>query len=251
MVQRNRLKSALFVAIGVLIMGVTTPGAAADQHSTLDFSGYTWSVRSGSGGPGPNDWDADHVWLDEHGYLHLKIAKVDGRWRCAEVTTTQRLGFGRYQFQVSGALDRLDRNVVLGLFNYPTPDVGADASNEIDIEFARWGNPAYPPGNYTVWPAQAGLPPRHAAFDFNLPDAASTHRFTWTAASILFQSFAGYRNNQHIELARRLFQPKAYEKRIPQNPLPVHINLWLYRGLAPTDDQPVEVVIRRFGFRAE
>ena len=49
------------------------------------------------------------------------------------------LGFGRYQFQVIGRIDQLDPNVVLGLFKYPTPDVGPDGTNEIDIEFAQWG----------------------------------------------------------------------------------------------------------------
>ncbi|TAN71160.1 MAG: hypothetical protein EPN17_02285 [Methylobacter sp.] len=230
---------------------VTTPSNAAAQNQILSFSGYTWRVRSGYGGPGPNDWDTANVWLDKKGYMHLKISKVDGRWRCAEVETTQHLGFGRYQFQVIGALDRLDRNVVLGLFNYPTQDIGVDASNEIDIEFANWGNPDYPPGNYTVWAAEANLKPRHYAFDFSLPSATSTHRFTWTKESVYFQSLSGRRNNNLAEFAHWTFHPKAYEQLIPQNPLPIHINLWLYQGQEPTDNQPVEIVIKQFSFIPE
>jgi hypothetical protein len=37
-------------------------------------------------------------------------------------------------FQTNGRLDLLDDNVVLGLFNYPTEDVGPDGTHELDIE---------------------------------------------------------------------------------------------------------------------
>jgi hypothetical protein len=33
---------------------------------------------------------------------------------------------------------------------------------------------------------------------------------------------------------------------IPQTPLPLHFNLWLFRGKAPLDGKPVEVVIHSF-----
>jgi len=109
------------------------------QAKDIEFGGYTWAVRSGRGGPGPNVWDENNVWMDTSTNLHLKISQRDGKWSCAEVTMKKRLGFGRYQFQTTGRLDRVDDNVVLGLFNYPTGDVGQDGTHEIDIEFARWG----------------------------------------------------------------------------------------------------------------
>lgn len=37
----------------------------------IRFGGYTWTVRSGRGGPGPNAWDAKNVWLDAATNLHL------------------------------------------------------------------------------------------------------------------------------------------------------------------------------------
>ena len=80
----------------------------------------------------------------------------------------KRLGFGRYQFQISGRIDRFDDNVVLGLFNYPTGDVGPDATHEIDIEFARWGDAKNPIGNYTVWPVEKSLKQVSKSFPFDL-----------------------------------------------------------------------------------
>ena len=82
-------------------------------------------------GPGPNNWDENNVWVDQDGYLHLKLTKQGDRRYCAEVLTKDRLGFGRHQFRVVGRVDRLDPKVVLGLFNYPTPDVGPDSSGPV------------------------------------------------------------------------------------------------------------------------
>ncbi len=225
-----------------------TPTPLVD-NGNIRFSGYEWEVRdSGLSGPGPNLWDGDNVWLDETGDLHLKITHADDGWHCAEVTMTQRLGFGTYQFQVIGRIDLLDPNVVLGLFNYPTEDVGPDATNEIDIEFARWGNQDADNGSYTVWPVQAGLSQTSKSFPFTLSGTYTTHRFTWRSDEIFFQSLAGHRDDAENLIADWHYEPEDAAQHISQQPMPVHINLWLFQGQAPTDGQEVEIVIHKFTF---
>ena len=145
------------------VLTAVTLMSATVEATDIAFSGYNWTIRpSGRGGPGPNNWDPTNVFVDANGYLHLKITQNKSKWSCAEVyttvspnTNTGRLGFGRYQFQTGSRIDTLDPNVVLGLFNYPTSDVGPDGTNEIDIEYARWGNASWPNGNFTVWPVFA------------------------------------------------------------------------------------------------
>ena len=226
--------------------GTTTSAGGFDEvtiseshgnGTELTFSGYTWEIRSGTGGPGPNNWSSSNAWVDAEGHLHLRLSKVGNAWYCAEVTTTQRLGFGTYQFKIKGRVDLLDKNVVLGLFNYPTSDVGPDATNEIDIEFARWGNAAYPNGNFTVWPAQEGLSPAEHTFLSVLGDS-STHQFTWAEDKVSFNS-AGVTWE---------YSPTDYHARISSQPMPVHINLWLYAGHAPSDGEEVEIEITEFSF---
>lgn len=234
--------------VGSIFLFSRHTSATAAQPTTLTFSGYTWEVRAGYGGPGPNYWEPANAWVDEQGHLHLRLAYQDGQWRCAEVTLTTALGFGRYQFYVEGPLDALDPNVVLGLFDYPTPDIGPDGTNEIDIEFARWGNAANPPGNYTVWPAQAGLNNRTQPFDFSLSGSYTTQRFIRQSQSVRFQSLHGHRNNNANQFAGWLFHPRDPLRRIPQAPLPVHLNLWLFQGQPPQNNQPVEIVIHAFSF---
>src|ERR1035441_5438988 len=91
-----------------LLAGLFLALSVSTQAKDIESGGYTWAVRSGRGGPGPNAWDENNAWLDTSTNLHLKISQRDGRWACAEVTMRKRLGFGRYQFQVSGPLDHLD-----------------------------------------------------------------------------------------------------------------------------------------------
>ena len=234
------LLAGIFLALGFSIQG-----------KDIEFGGCTWAVRSGFGGPGPNAWDENNVWLDASTNLHLKISHRDEKWSSAEVTMKKRLGFGCYQFQVQGGVDRFDDNVVLGLFNYPTGDVGPDATHEIDIEFARWGVGSNPMGNYTVWPALKSLKQVSKPFPFSLRGDQTTHRFIWSRDQVKFLSFQGYRDDDRDQINAWVYGPSEPSQRISQQPMPVHINLWLFRGLAPKNGREVEVIIHAFKFMPE
>jgi hypothetical protein len=211
----------------------------------LQFSGFEWDVRqAGVGGPGPNHWEPANVGVDAAGRLHLKLRRKGGVWYGCEVTLRRRLGFGAYEFIVEGPVDRLDRNVVLGLFNYPTPDVGVDGTHEIDVEFSHWGNPAAPILNYTVWPADPALKPDGKAFRLTLPGGVGVHRFDWAETQVVFETRAGEANGAPVH--RFVFAPADPKRRISQAPEPVHMNLWCFQGRPPTDGREVEIIIRSF-----
>lgn len=246
-----KFKTIFWGLLLVLVLGVSQAFAlppAASALTTLTFSGYKWNVRSGQGGPGPNNWRSANVWVDANGWLHLKISKINGQWYAAELTSQKFFGFGRYQFQVIGRVDQFDRNIVLGLFNYPTASIGPDGTNEIDIEYSHWGNPAYPIGNFTVWPAQVGLTPRSHTFNLTLANANTTQRFTWASNHILFQGLRGFTDTNTGQYAAWNYAPVAYLDHIPQHAMPVHLNLWLFQGNAPVNGLPVEIIIKSFKF---
>lgn len=206
--------------------------------------------KSGDGlGPGPCNWSAADAWVDGKGWLHLKLTQQGGTWYAAEIESVKRFGFGRFQFYVIGQIDKLDQNVVLGLFNYPTPDVGVDGTNEIDIEIARWGTPAWPNLNFTVWPARAGVATSSKTYFFSLNGTYTTQRFTWRGSGVLFQSLYGHRNDDTNEIARWNFAPHSPARAIPQKPMPLHLNLWLFDGKPPADGKPVEIVVKAFSYR--
>ena len=228
-------------------------GASAHAQTTIQFSGYVWDVRPAEiGGPGPNHWDPSCVRVDSLGRLHLRLTHRNGQWQCAEVSTQKSFGFGRYEFEVAGPLDKFDPNIVLGLFDYPNPGQGPDGTNEIDIEYSRWGKPAALPASTTIYPAtaaQAKLGPPAVSYAFPVPPGLSdtTQCSTRTARSVRIQCRRGHSPTKTGDYARWLFHP-SNPQRLPQSPLPVHINLWLFQGEPPVNGQGVEVVVKRFTF---
>jgi hypothetical protein len=235
--------------IAAAVMATCCTSALA---KTIYFAGYNWTAKSGNNiGPGPNRWDEDNVWIDQNGYLHLVLTSRDGQWYCSQVSMVDRLGFGRYQFWVTGRIDQLDPNVVFGLFNYPPSDVGPDGTHEIDIEFARWGKPQAPIGNYTVWPATKGLNSAHHPFAVELSGDNTTQRFIWGRTSVTFQSLVGHSNDNSGQLAIWRYQPRDPAGFIGDEPMPVEINLWLFKGQPPKNGQRIELVVRSFSFTPE
>lgn len=242
--------------LGLCLGGVVLASRLADAQNapgarSVTFADRTWSVRAGHGGPGPNTWDPRNVGVDPEGHLHLAVRQTGDGWSCAEITLQERLGPGRYTFVVQGPIDRFDENLVLGLFNYPTREVGPDATHEIDIEFARWGRPTNPIGNYTVWPVEKGTRPASKTYEFRLTGSVSTHEFDWRPDRVVYRSWQGalpFSADQ--EIARWEFAPPDPRKRIANQPMPVHLNLWLFQGRPPRDGREVEVVVHSFRFEA-
>ena len=234
------------VAAVLMVAGLMS--ASVSEAKTLQFSGMTWTVRpNGVGGPGANTWCEDNAFVDANGDLHLRITLSKGnKWCSAEIVSVQRFGHGTFQFQLRSRVDLLDRNVVLGLFTYPTPDVGPDASNEIDIEFARWGDARNDMLNYTAWPVQPSLGPIGRTYPLALQGDLSTHRFTWRPTYIRYQSTHGHHDDNRFPIADWTFAPADPSRRIAQSAMPVHMNLWLFTR--PSNRKPVEVVIRQFRY---
>jgi hypothetical protein len=217
--------------------------------STLSFSGYTWDIKdsgTGAAGPGPNNWSSSNAFVDANGYLHLKLTKVSNAWYCAEVTSTQNFGYGTYQWDVEGRIDTLDKNVVFGLFNYS----GVDGRDEMDIEFAKWGNAANNNTNYTIYPAQSASSPAdwHTTFNTTLSGGTyTTQRFTRNSSnSVFFQQLGGFQtgNTNQIDSVTCYNPPNS----ISTLSMPVHMNLWLFQGSAPTNNSQVELIIHSFTF---
>ena len=155
--------------------------AAAHAATPFVWKGHTWQVTSGAMA-GVANGSPSNVSVDGSGYLHLKITNTSGTWTASELFTTDNLGFGTYQWQVDGPIDVYDKNVVLGLFPYgPAAGIGKDGTNEIDIEFSRWGQANGPNADWTDYPL-SGTTQGETSFSFSLDGGTlSTSRFVWTS----------------------------------------------------------------------
>jgi hypothetical protein len=241
------VRGGLTVWLALSVLG----GAPAARAATLAWKGHTWQVTSG-GMAGVCQGDPNNVTVDAAGYLHLKISHNNGVWSSSELFTTDKLGFGTYQWQVDGPIDTLDRNVVLGLFPYgPAAGIGADGTNEIDIEYSRWGQANGPNGDWTNYPASGSMI-GELSYTFSLNGATlSTSRFVWSSTSIVDSLFGGL---QSIDGTAGLIKTWTYAPpnptvNIPQQALPLGMNLWCFNA-PPSDGNPVEIVIRDFTFAA-
>lgn len=224
---------------------------AAHAATPFVWKGHTWKVTSG-GMAGVADGSPSNVSIDSSGYLHLKITSTAGTWTASELFTTDNLGFGTYQWQVDGPIDVYDKNVVLGLFPYgPAAGIGKDGTNEIDIEFSRWGQANGPNADWTDYPS-SGTTQGEMSFSFSLGGGTlSTSRFVWTSTSIEDFLMTGI---QPIGSTTGLVKSWTYAPanamvNIPQQAMPLGINLWCFA--IPSDAKDEEVVIRDFEFVAE
>jgi hypothetical protein len=216
--------------------------------ATINWKGHTWDVTAG-GMAGVCQGNAANIAIDTDGYLHMKITNNGGTWTAAEIFTTDKIGFGTYQWQIDGPVDKLDKNVVVGLYPYgPQAGIGVDGQNEIDIEYARWGNASYPNGNYTVYPP-TGTGSSETTFDFTLTGTYTTSRFTWSSTKIDFVTIGGFEplGSTAGLIKAWTFAPATPATMLPQQALPLGMNLWCYQG-APANGQNVEIIVRDFTF---
>lgn len=224
------------------------PEAKAEEglQRTFSFSGFEW-IAEGSGperrSPGSNFYSSSekNVWVDSRGDLHLKITKRKGTWYCAKVTLKNSCGYGRYTFHINSRIDRLDKNVVGGLFTY------LDDLNEIDIEFARWGTGDNDNAQFAVQPAQ--IEGNIYRFSLDLKNKKSTHIIDWKSDTIYFSSYGGFHSSRPSE--KKIISEWSYTgDHIPaEGEEKVMINLWLYNGLPPANNREAEMVIKAVEIR--
>lgn len=241
---------ALLTAFPILIL---VEHVLAKDQKTIEWSGYTWTVKnSGTSkwGPGQNYWSSDKrdVWVDSRGRLHLKVVKRNGKWYSTELINEKTLGYGTYRFLITGRPDKLDPNLVLGLFTYDedSEDVKEKKYREIDIEFAKWGQVNGLNSSYTVLPYT--MPENFLAFSTKLNSNYSTHSFTWTQKSINFKSY-GHKSFKNPGNSSLLKNWSYKGKDIPDSKNEkVHINFWQFEGKAPMNKKSAEIIIDRFVF---
>jgi hypothetical protein len=241
--RRRILTLSCFTVVVVVLCG---PAAGA---RTITWSGRSWDVKdSGAGvvGPGPNRFSdsARTVWVDGRGRLHLRIEFRHGHWYSAEVVATEATGYGTYDWRVVGRAADLDPNVVLGLFTWD--EASGDHHREIDIEWSRWGRRRGTNAGFTVQPYTHDG--NGHAFDIRRGAGARlTQAFDWGADQVRFWSILGHRPPPATGWVDERWTYRGPDVP-PEGEAHARINLWLFRGDAPTDGADVEIVLRAFTF---
>jgi hypothetical protein len=217
------------------------PTAAPTPTKTLHFSGYDWIVRTAASNRAGtrNSFDPANAWTDERGVLHLRIARSQGKWTCAEVKLTRSLGYGTYMFTVRDT-SQFEPSVVLTLLTWD--GLGTERSRrELDVEISRWGYRENTNAHYVVQPYF--IPANIVRF--RVPGGILTHSFKWEPGQVTFSTVAG---SQAAEGGR------AINRHIFTSGVPaaggdaVRINLYVFnKGQIPLQHE-TEVVVEKFEF---
>ena len=180
--------------------------------------------------------------------MKLRRSPLTGGWTCAELYTNTRFSFGTFRWFVEGPIDKLDTNVVLGLFTYG----GADGTNEIDIEVARWGRREPEASNffYTVYPDTLGAAkPVSSGTRLSLQGTYTTHQFIWSRENVALQIQGGFKNQTDVKNDIFAYKtPSNFSSAMPYITAPIHMNLWSFQGKPPIDGQEVEIIIHGFTY---
>ena len=228
------------VALVKIVKGLGEPQFAPTKP--LHFSGYDWKVRtieSDRGGMN-NLYSGDNAWVDSEGALHLRIAKQQDQWSCAEVVLDRSLGYGDYVVTVRGA-SKFEPAAVLSMTTFD--DSGGDQYyREMDVEMGRWGNAV------SKTNAQYGIQPFYIpgnVFAFNIPDGTLTHSMKWESGRVSFKTWRGV----SISPSNSVVAEHEFTSGIPS---PGQERLQLLFYVVPSERHPMqqgnEVVIERFQY---
>jgi len=242
------MANTLFIRMA--ICSILLPAFQCVQAQTITWAGHTWKVTSG-GMAGVASGNPANVEINPDGYLHLQIAKREGKWTAAELFTTDNMGFGTYQWVIQGDVYNMDRTTVLGLFTYgPTHHIGADAENEIDIEFSQWNKTCHGcDADFTVYPSTGNRKPNGvSSWEDNFQVSSgnvTTARMEWSSDRVVFTLMNGV---HPLGSGADVIKTETYSSNttnIPQTAAPVGINLWCFKE-TPSRNQ--SAIIRDFRF---
>ena len=225
---------------GEVVAVKTVQGAQWEaSQKALQFSGYEWHVRNvGSNRGGrENKYDSANAWTDSNGFLHLRIANNGGQWSCAEVKLLRSLGYGSYRFVVRD-VSQLEPAAVLSIFTWDDADAGQN-HREMNIEMARWGDPASKNAQFVVQPYYV---PANVV-RFNVPAGVLTHSFRWDPGRVAFKTFHGSATPGPT-LADHVFTSGV--------PTPggesIHLDLFIFGNAKDPLQKDAEVVIEKFEY---
>jgi hypothetical protein len=225
------------VRASTLVKG-TGPAVAP---KTLHFSGYEWIVQEAENDTAgeTQSYEPGNAWVDQKGYLHVRMGERDGHWYGAELHTARSFGYGSYRFVVQNS-GQLDASGTLRFFLYDLLIAKESRNDELDIEISRWDNQSVTNARYVVQPFYvAGNSEK-----FNVPAGELTHLLQWEPGKASFKTMRGT-----LDPSKQTVDEKVFTAGVP---VPanhkVYIDLLDFLHSRHPSKQPTEVVIEKFDY---
>jgi hypothetical protein len=226
---------------GDAVLAVASVEGALLQRSpgkTLSFSGYEWEVRQtvSDAGGSRNVYDPANAWVDNSGFLHLRIGRDGSGWTSGEVNLTRSLGYGSYRFVIRD-IALLEPAEILAISTWD--DSGP--AREMNIEIGRWGEPGTKNVQYVVQPYYV---PANVV-RFLAPPGIHTFSFNWEPGRVAFRTVRG----SGSILKTNAVAEHVFTSGVPSsgNEL-IHINHYVFQNRRNPLQHGSEVVIEKFEY---
>lgn len=222
------------------ILAVTiAEGSILSQSTprTIHFGGYEWEVRQAASDRGGtrNVYDAQNAWIDDSGFLHLRLAKRKGEWTSAEVSLQRSWGYGSYRFAVRD-ISHLEPAAVFSIFTWD--DTGQP--REMDLEISRWGEPGGKNAQYVVQPYYV---PANAV-RFFAPPGLLTHTLLWAPGRATFRTMRGSASG-----AGEIVDEHTFTSGVPSpGNETIHMNLYRFDNKVNPLRRECEVIVEKFEY---
>jgi hypothetical protein len=205
-------------------------------HEKIGFSGFDWDVyrvpKDTLGILYPNS--PSNVWVDQKGWLHLRITKEKEGWTGAEIQLTRSLGYGTYSFLIHESSE-LEPATVLGVQSWDPLDAG-QYHRSFDFLLGQFGDPAIKNAQYSMLPFNV---PENV-YRFAIPRGTFMHSIRWEQGRLSFQT-------QAIAGPSRVIAEHAFTSGVPTSGGErIHINLFAYGRSKVPQKNAAEVTIEKF-----
>ncbi|MEO8596064.1 MAG: glycoside hydrolase family 16 protein [Candidatus Solibacter sp.] len=219
---------------GDVLAVAMVPGGKQPPSPMASFGGREWRLRDApSGRGGRNVYDPANISVDGQGAMHLRISKTESDWSCSEVSLTQSLGYGTYEFVVRD-LGQLEPAAVFGIFTYDYAG-GPQKNREMDIEISRWGDPSNKNAQYVLQPYYVAA----NVHRFKIPSGPLKFTLRWEHDRATFRTMRGAST-----LAEHVFTAGVPSPGIES----IRMVLYVYRDAGVKLQKPAEVVIEQFTY---
>ncbi len=251
----------------------------SDSGRMIHFAGQQWFVSESYGtkiSPGSNYFSSSekNVSVGDDDTLHLTL-RYDNQldaWTSSQIISKDYAQYGTYSFIIDQNLERLDQNVVVGIFLYKSDPTDPSARAEIDLEFSKWG---FPKQNemgewididhnswYVLWPAwqdgETPIPQVTDGFYLQMKEYEKTlHEIQWEDFYLSFRSYVfDPLKHEYVDMKRHYpyyqaeFQQTSFsedEIYIPfeEDKMKCMINVWLIEGTTePFHKEEVEITLQ-------
>ncbi|MGC0776702.1 MAG: hypothetical protein WCD68_05820, partial [Candidatus Acidiferrum sp.] len=89
--------------------GNSTSAKNAATSVAFHWKGRAWKITNG-GMAGVAKGHPANIFVDQNGYLHLRIIDRGGTYTASEMFSADKMGFGTYQWQIEGAIVNMDKS---------------------------------------------------------------------------------------------------------------------------------------------